>query len=189
MNNEPRTLGCLVQIDSESFVIALGKNGAGQRDRIFMQHDLTTETWTDLPKPTKSRSGAICGFVNGQKRRIQCLDPLFITFHIFHPGNVILSGGYPFSLVTEVYSFDTNMWTIGPQLPGHHTAGQNFAFGNDSILMVGGDSTVGHIAFINEFKATGSTGSNGVWSTRTEVLPREGKNMAGLFVPNELITC
>ena len=190
MNNEPRKSACLAQIDSESFVIALGRNGAGQRDRIFMRHDLVTGTWTDLPKPTTSRSGAICGYVNSKKRLNQSVNPLLnILFHVFPLGNVIISGGYPFSLVTEIYSFDTNMWTIGPQLPRYHCVGLNLAFGSDSILMVGGDGTGGHLVNIDEFTATGMSGSNGAWSTRPEVLPKKGKEMAGLIVPNGLISC
>ena len=65
MNNVGRREACLAQLDSESFIVVVGTNDGGVKDRVFLRRDIGAGTWTDLPKPTVARTSAVCGASGG----------------------------------------------------------------------------------------------------------------------------
>ena len=64
MSDVGRALGCLAQINSNSFIITGGLTSSGY-DRAMLRHDIDSGTWTDLPKPTVGRAQLICGHIDG----------------------------------------------------------------------------------------------------------------------------
>lgn len=97
-----------------------------------------------------------------------------------------MTGGYPYSPVTEIFDLAANLWTQGIPLTDDLLVGTTLPFGDKGLLYFGGDGQVpyGHSKFINEFH-----GENGTWSMRSEELPENRKDMVMIMVPNGLITC
>ena len=85
---------------------------------------------------------------------------------------------------TEIYNFGTNSWSQNNVVPYPHKVGLNLAFGNKEVLYAGGDGPGGQQDKIIQYKFGAD-----VWTERTEKLPAKRKDMAGIVIPNGLITC
>lgn len=63
MNDVPRHGACAVKLAVDSFIL-LGGDTDSIKDKAFMKYDLGSGSWTDLPKPSVARTGAICGYLS-----------------------------------------------------------------------------------------------------------------------------
>ena len=108
----------MAKVNDSLFYMAAG----ARTDFASFLYDTTSETWTELPGSNVEHNEGFAGVLNlpdGAQK-------------------LVLAGGNRAGSSTEIYSFETNSWSNGPDFPlADCFSGQTIAY-QDSFLAVGG---------------------------------------------------